>query len=87
MPPTTIIELQQNIIDSADVCARAVSKVARDASQRTSASDEDSARMSSMAPQWAAACRDLCQAIATLQGSGAGVPIKAPAGLPPNLYP
>lgn len=84
---TTVIELQQDIIDSADTCAKAVAKIARDSAGRGSASDEDSARMSSMAPAWATACRDLCAAVATLQGAGAGVPIKAPAGAVPNLYP
>jgi hypothetical protein len=83
----TVIQLQQDIIDGADICAKAVSKIAQDAGGRGSAADEDSARMSSMAPSWAAACRDLCAAVATLQGAGAGVPIKAPAGTVPNLYP
>jgi hypothetical protein len=35
-----------------------------------------------MAQQYAAACRELCEALATLQST----PIKAPAGTPPNVY-
>jgi hypothetical protein len=78
----TVQDLQSAVIDAAHANAQAAKAIAKAATDRDRP-DEIAAVEAAKVSQFGTAARDLCAALVELQR----LPVKPPAGDPPDLYP